>query len=488
MDKLLDKSKKNILITLYRSFDNEGKTNKKGNQLLEKDDNILKKIMEHFKNTIKIDNKNTANIIINHTELLESIKNIKDKTIEKSTDIKELINSLKTDEVFNKLIIEYNKELIKNNVKEYNTEELFTSLISVCNKGLEEIEKEKVKYDNNNIYKKLFEKYFKESEQKEENKEQFKNFIIKTGEYDNIINEILKDINEYILYFNIIYNKKRENKDLINIFICILFNKILKEYELYLYYNLQKLKKATEEFDKEYSVIKKLLIIDKKNKDKFDKEFNKINKVFDNKIISGYITTINEKYVKDVYKNDKNNDNIKEIFNVIENVEIFEKITWGLKTYISDDVKGIKKEEDEGLNKEVEEEYKKIEEEKKIKDKKDFIESKKRHEEFREIKRKRIESVNNSKAIEEIEKGFFPRIRKILDEKGDINYADVYELFFNKDNGLIKNIEDISYLENVAHIVNILYNTDNLNRQILFGKIYPNHVIYYNDVYVSNSE
>lgn len=484
MDKLLDKSKKNILITLYRSFDNEGKIDKKGIPfILEEDDKILKKIMEHFKKfTIKIDNKNIANIIINHKELLESVKKIEDKTTEKPTEIKEIINSLKSDGELDKLIIEYNQELIKTNkiVKEYEIKELLESLKSDCIKGVDEIEN--IKYDKN-IYKDLFQKYFKESEQKEENKEKFNNFIENAGEYDAKLNIFLKDINDYISYFNILYNKQRENKkDLINIFICLLFNKILKEYEPYLYSNLQKLKKATEEFETHYSGIKKLLIIDKKNKDKFDKEFNKINKVFDNKIISDYITNINKYYVKNVYINDKNNDKIKEIFYVIENIEIFEKIIWGFKTYISDGIKGIKKEEDEELNKEIEEVYKKLEEEKKIKDKKDFIESKKRHEEFREIKRKRKESVNNSKAIEEIEKGFFPRIRKILDEKGEINYADVYELFFNKDNGLIKNIEDMSYLENVAHIVNILYNTDNLNRQILFGKIYPNHVIYYNDV------
>ena len=104
------------------------------------------------------------------------------------------------------------------------------------------------------------------------NKEQwadreFKTFIIKAGDYDTKLNDFLKEINNYISYFNIIFNKQRESKDLVNIFICILFNKILIEYEPYLYYNLQNFKKETEGFDKEYSGIKKILIIDKKNKD-----------------------------------------------------------------------------------------------------------------------------------------------------------------------------------------------------------------------------
>ncbi len=94
------------------------------------------------------------------------------------------------------------------------------------------------------------------------NKEQwadreFKTFIIKAGDYDTKLNDFLKEINNYISYFNIIFNKQRESKDLVNIFICILFNKILIEYEPYLYYNLQDFKKETEGFDKEYSGIKK---------------------------------------------------------------------------------------------------------------------------------------------------------------------------------------------------------------------------------------
>lgn len=109
-------------------------------------------------------------------------------------------------------------------------------------------------------------------------------------------------------------------------------------------------------------------------------------------------------------------------------------------------------------------------------------ERKKKQEEFREIKRKRVDSVNNSKVIEELEKSIFPKIRKILDEKGEIHYGDVYNIFFNTDTGLIKNMEDISNLENITQIVNILFNSDKINQEILFGKIYPNYAKYYNNV------
>ena len=54
-------------------------------------------------------------------------------------------------------------------------------------------------------------------------------------------------------------------------------------------------------------------------------------------------------------------------------------------------------------------------------------------------------------------------------------------LFFNKDNGIIKNKEDLKNISNIKKIVRQLYNNDETNMQFTFDKIYPGYLKYYND-------
>lgn len=79
------------------------------------------------------------------------------------------------------------------------------------------------------------------------------------------------------------------------------------------------------------------------------------------------------------------------------------------------------------------------------------------------------------------EDDIYKKIRSLLDSKDRLEYHDVYDFFFNKDTGIIKNKEDLQNLSYIKKVVRQLYNNDETNMQFTFDKIYPGYLKYYND-------
>ena len=97
-----------------------------------------------------------------------------------------------------------------------------------------------------------------------------------------------------------------------------------------------------------------------------------------------------------------------------------------------------------------------------------------------EIKKNEIKIESDLK-FKKFEDNIYKKIRSLLDSKDRLEYHDVYDLFFNKDNGIIKNKEDLKNISNIKKIVRQLYNNDDTNMQFTFDKIYPGYLKYYND-------
>jgi hypothetical protein len=84
-------------------------------------------------------------------------------------------------------------------------------------------------------------------------------------------------------------------------------------------------------------------------------------------------------------------------------------------------------------------------------------------------------------SLQELEKRTYGTIRTLIEKNDKIKYSDVYDLFFNKSTGIIKNVNDLKNIENIKTLVYSLYLNDETNMQILFGKIFPHYLKYYND-------
>jgi hypothetical protein len=84
-------------------------------------------------------------------------------------------------------------------------------------------------------------------------------------------------------------------------------------------------------------------------------------------------------------------------------------------------------------------------------------------------------------SLQQLEKQTYESIRKLIKDNDEIKVSDVYDLLFNKKSGIIKNMDDIKNIENIKKLIYSLYLNDETNIQILFGKIYPEYLKYYND-------
>jgi hypothetical protein len=85
---------------------------------------------------------------------------------------------------------------------------------------------------------------------------------------------------------------------------------------------------------------------------------------------------------------------------------------------------------------------------------------------------------------QELEKKTYGTIRELIVNNEEIKFSDIYDLFFNKSSGIIKNIDDEKNIENLRSLIYSLYLDDDANIQILFGKLFPHYLKYYNDPYL----
>ena len=82
---------------------------------------------------------------------------------------------------------------------------------------------------------------------------------------------------------------------------------------------------------------------------------------------------------------------------------------------------------------------------------------------------------------QKLENETYDAIRELIEKNGEIKFSDIYDLFFNKSSGIIKNIDDEKNIENLRSLIYSLYLNDDANIQILFGKLFPHYLKYYND-------
>ena len=86
-------------------------------------------------------------------------------------------------------------------------------------------------------------------------------------------------------------------------------------------------------------------------------------------------------------------------------------------------------------------------------------------------------------SLQELEQKTYNTIRILIEKNEEVKYSDVYDLLYNKSTGIIKNVDDLKNIENIKTLIYSLYLNDETNIQILFGKIFPHYLKYYNDNY-----